>query len=76
MRQKYRKDFNGKYIILGRFQRKQKKGYIDVWWLFDEGGLTLLIPYILSNKSYWQNCKLRVFTAGTKKGELDRDQRK
>lgn len=21
-----------------RFQRKQKKGTIDVWWLYDDGG--------------------------------------
>lgn len=21
-----------------RFQRKQKKGSIDVWWLYDDGG--------------------------------------
>lgn len=24
------------------FQRKQKKGTIDVWWLYDDGGETLL----------------------------------
>lgn len=23
---------------LTRFQRKQKKGTIDVWWLYDDGG--------------------------------------
>ncbi|XP_064608218.1 solute carrier family 12 member 2-like [Liolophura sinensis] len=60
---------------MNRFHRKQKKGTIDVWWLFDDGGLTLLIPYILSTKSHWASCKLRVFTAGSKKGELDREQR-
>lgn len=60
---------------VNRFNRKQKKGTIDVWWLFDDGGLTLLIPYILSTKSYWSSCKLRVFTAGTKKEELDREKR-
>ncbi|XP_074649682.1 solute carrier family 12 member 2-like [Tubulanus polymorphus] len=57
------------------FHRKQKKGTIDVWWLFDDGGLTLLLPYILSTKSHWRSCKLRVFTAGKKMGELDHDQR-
>ena len=60
---------------INRFHRKQKKGFIDVWWMFDDGGLTLLIPYILSTKSMWKGCKLRVFMAGTKKMELDRDQR-
>ncbi|XP_067936328.1 solute carrier family 12 member 2-like [Watersipora subatra] len=60
---------------MNRFHRKQKKGTIDVWWLFDDGGLTLLIPHILSGKPFWQNCKLRVFLAGTKKGELNKEQK-
>ena len=24
------------------FQRKQKKGIIDVWWLYDDGGITFV----------------------------------
>lgn len=24
--------------LITRFQRKQKKGTIDVWWLYDDGG--------------------------------------
>ncbi|KAF6035064.1 Ncc69 [Bugula neritina] len=60
---------------VNRFHQKQKKGTIDVWWLFDDGGLTLLIPYILSTKLYWQDCKLRVFLAGTKKGELNKERK-
>ncbi|XP_067665686.1 solute carrier family 12 member 2-like isoform X1 [Haliotis asinina] len=60
---------------INMFKRHPKKGTIDVWWLFDDGGLTLLIPYILTTKAHWRGCKLRVFTAGTKKGELDREQR-
>ncbi|XP_022331098.2 solute carrier family 12 member 2-like isoform X2 [Crassostrea virginica] len=61
--------------VKNRFAKKQKKGTIDVWWLFDDGGLTLLLPYILSTKQYWRNCPLRVFAAGTKRGEIDREQR-
>ena len=38
-------------------------------------GLTLLIPYLISLETNWSKNKLRVFTAGTKKGELDREQR-
>lgn len=26
-----------------RFQRKQKKGSIDVWWLYDDGGKVSII---------------------------------
>ncbi|XP_066994465.2 bumetanide-sensitive sodium-(potassium)-chloride cotransporter isoform X2 [Anabrus simplex] len=58
-----------------QFQRKQKKGYIDVWWLYDDGGLTLLIPYILSTRSQFSGCKLRIFSLATSKNELDREQR-
>ncbi|KAH8278959.1 hypothetical protein KR018_011778 [Drosophila ironensis] len=43
------------------FTRKQPKGTIDVFWLYDDGGLTILLPYIISMRSHWQNCKLRVF---------------
>ncbi|XP_062588171.1 solute carrier family 12 member 3-like [Saccostrea cucullata] len=66
---------NFKQNIRNRFAKKQKKGTIDVWWLFDDGGLTLLLPYILSTKQYWRSCPLRVFAAGTKRGEIDREQR-
>ncbi|KAI3411843.1 hypothetical protein GPALN_001906 [Globodera pallida] len=46
-----------------RFQTRVRHGTIDVWWLYDDGGLTLLIPYLLAQqKSYLENAKLRVFT--------------
>ena len=41
---------------------EKREGTIDVWWVFDDGGLTLLIPYLLSLNRYWKKCKLRVFT--------------
>ncbi|KAG7333604.1 hypothetical protein KOW79_003739 [Hemibagrus wyckioides] len=47
-----------------QFKRKQGKGTIDVWWLFDDGGLTLLLPYILTTRKKWRDCKLRIFIAG------------
>uniref|UniRef100_A0A8D2PZE9 Solute carrier family 12 member 2 n=1 Tax=Zosterops lateralis melanops TaxID=1220523 RepID=A0A8D2PZE9_ZOSLA len=43
------------------FQKKQGKSNIDVWWLFDDGGLTLLIPYLITTKKKWKDCKIRVF---------------
>uniref|UniRef100_A0A182IIF5 Amino acid permease/ SLC12A domain-containing protein n=1 Tax=Anopheles arabiensis TaxID=7173 RepID=A0A182IIF5_ANOAR len=42
---------------LNVFRHKQPKGTIDVWWLYDDGGLTMLIPYILSMRSKWADCK-------------------
>eukprot|EP01083_Nonionella_stella_P193396 714331_1 len=29
-------------------------GTVDIWWLFDDGGLTVLIPYIMAKSDYWQ----------------------
>uniref|UniRef100_W5MMC0 Solute carrier family 12 member 3 n=1 Tax=Lepisosteus oculatus TaxID=7918 RepID=W5MMC0_LEPOC len=46
------------------FQSKQGKKTIDVYWLFDDGGLTLLIPYLLTRKKRWRGCKVRVFVGG------------
>ncbi|KAB7507823.1 Solute carrier family 12 member 2, partial [Armadillidium nasatum] len=57
------------------FQRKQKKGTIDVWWLYDDGGLTLLLPYILTTRNQWSGCKLRVFALANRKDELAMEQR-
>lgn len=57
-----------------QFQKKQGKGTIDVWWLFDDGGLTLLIPYLLTNKKKWKDCKIRVFIGG-KINRIDHDRR-
>lgn len=31
-----------------RFQRKQKKGSIDVWWLYDDGG-----KFVISINCYY-----------------------
>ncbi|EDO41391.1 predicted protein, partial [Nematostella vectensis] len=46
------------------FKGKQK-GTVDVWWLFDDGGLTILIPYLLTLHSLWKGCRLRIFTPGS-----------
>ncbi|GAB6029314.1 solute carrier 12 [Chamberlinius hualienensis] len=60
---------------VNQFQRKQKKGCIDVWWLYDDGGLTLLLPYILSTRKQFSSCKLRVFSLANRKDELDKEHR-
>uniref|UniRef100_A0A4W4GWI2 Solute carrier family 12 member 2 n=1 Tax=Electrophorus electricus TaxID=8005 RepID=A0A4W4GWI2_ELEEL len=57
-----------------QFQKEQGKGTVDVWWLFDDGGLTLLIPYLLTNKKKWKDCKIRVFIGG-KINRIDHDRR-
>jgi len=46
------------------FQSEQGKKSIDIYWLFDDGGLTLLIPYLLGRKKRWSKCRIRVFVGG------------
>jgi solute carrier family 12 sodium/potassium/chloride transporter 2 len=58
-----------------QFRRKQKKGCIDLWWLYDDGGLTLLLPYLLTTRKQWSDCKLRVFALATNEHELDFEKR-
>ncbi|XP_010996940.2 solute carrier family 12 member 1 isoform X3 [Camelus dromedarius] len=58
-------EFNQKLVEAStQFKKKQGKGTIDVWWLFDDGGLTLLIPYILTLRKKWKDCKLRIYVGG------------
>merc|ERR1719384_1336813 len=37
-----------------------KDTVIDVWWMIDDGGLCMLIPYIMKLHRFWQRCKLRL----------------
>lgn len=37
-------------------------GYIDIWWIVHDGGLLMLIPFLLKQHRAWKNCKLRIFT--------------
>lgn len=57
------------------FQKKQDKGTIDVWWLYDDGGLTMLLPYIICTRSDWAQCKLRIFALANNKNELELEER-
>ncbi|XP_031836103.1 sodium potassium chloride cotransporter [Nomia melanderi] len=55
---------------LAIFQKKHKKGIIDVWWLYDDGGLTILLPYIISTRSNWEHCKMRIFALANHKQDI------
>ena len=46
----------GKYMT-----KKGRNGVIDVWWLDDTGGLTILLPNILRKKWHWKNCSIRLY---------------
>ena len=39
-------------------------------------GLTLLLPFILTTRSQWSKCQLRILTLASAKGELEQEQRK
>lgn len=60
---------------LSFFMDKQEQGNIDVWWLYDDGGLTLLLPYIVSARKNWASCKLRVFALSNKKDQMEQELR-
>ncbi|MEQ2313137.1 hypothetical protein AMECASPLE_038495 [Ameca splendens] len=46
------------------FQNNQGKKTIDVYWIADDGGLTLLVPYLITRRRRWRRCKVRVFIVG------------
>lgn len=37
-------------------------GMIDVWWVVHDGGLLMLLPFLLRQHKTWKNCQLRIFT--------------
>lgn len=45
-----------------QFQDKRRRGNIDIWWLYDDGGLPVMLAHILSSRQQFADCKLRVFT--------------
>nr|XP_009861591.1 potassium-chloride cotransporter isoform X1 [Ciona intestinalis] len=41
---------------------KLEQGTIDVWWVVHDGGLLMLLPFLLRQHKVWKNCKTRIFT--------------
>lgn len=37
-------------------------GNIDIWWIVHDGGLLMLLPFLLKQQRTWKNCKMRIFT--------------
>lgn len=37
-------------------------GCIDIWWVVHDGGLLMLLPFLLKQHRTWKNCKMRIFT--------------
>ncbi|XP_034054964.1 solute carrier family 12 member 7-like isoform X1 [Gymnodraco acuticeps] len=43
-------------------QERLEEGTIDVWWIVHDGGLLMLLPFLLSQHKVWRKCKMRIFT--------------
>ncbi|KAM4592864.1 solute carrier family 12 member 4 [Odontesthes bonariensis] len=37
-------------------------GSIDVWWIVHDGGMLMLLPFLLKQHKVWRKCKMRIFT--------------
>ncbi|XP_010739215.1 solute carrier family 12 member 4 [Larimichthys crocea] len=37
-------------------------GNIDVWWIVHDGGMLMLLPFLLKQHKVWKKCKMRIFT--------------
>lgn len=47
-----------------RFPTNTEKvsGTIDIWWIVHDGGLLMLLPFLLQQHKVWSRCTLRIFT--------------
>ncbi|XP_056382420.1 solute carrier family 12 member 4 isoform X1 [Hyla sarda] len=38
------------------------EGNIDVWWIVHDGGMLMLLPFLLKQHKVWKKCRIRIFT--------------
>ncbi|XP_077445497.1 solute carrier family 12 member 6 isoform X2 [Stigmatopora argus] len=38
------------------------EGYMDVWWIVHDGGMLMLLPFLLRQHKVWRKCSMRIFT--------------
>ncbi|XP_028330512.1 solute carrier family 12 member 6 isoform X2 [Gouania willdenowi] len=38
------------------------EGFIDVWWIVHDGGMLMLLPFLLRQHKVWRKCMMRIFT--------------
>ncbi|XP_037654791.1 solute carrier family 12 member 7 isoform X2 [Choloepus didactylus] len=43
-------------------QERLGDGHIDVWWVVHDGGLLMLLPFLLRQHKVWRRCRMRIFT--------------
>ena len=50
---------------LERVGKHEQNATIDIWWFCHDGGLLLLLPFLLSRNATWRGAKLRLFAGIT-----------
>ncbi|XP_069814680.1 solute carrier family 12 member 7 isoform X4 [Dendropsophus ebraccatus] len=43
-------------------QERFAEGNIDVWWIVHDGGMLMLLPFLLRQHKVWRKCRMRIFT--------------
>ncbi|XP_055331888.1 solute carrier family 12 member 6-like [Paramacrobiotus metropolitanus] len=38
------------------------RGCVDIWWIVHDGGLLMLLPFLMLKTKTWKHCKMRLFT--------------
>ncbi|KAL5242036.1 hypothetical protein ACI65C_009446 [Semiaphis heraclei] len=56
--------------------KKRNNGTVDVWWLYNDGGLSLIIAFIFKKSFTWKNCKFRIFGVTNKVDRLSEERHK
>nr|XP_033797832.1 solute carrier family 12 member 4 [Geotrypetes seraphini] len=41
---------------------RHSEGNIDVWWIVHDGGMLMLLPFLLKQHKVWKKCMMRIFT--------------
>lgn len=66
--------FGGSTTMAVIYNLSFQSSEIIVYIPFDAAtGLTLLIPHIISNRSTWSQCKLRIFCTASNQQDLDKE---
>ncbi|XP_073443789.1 solute carrier family 12 member 7 isoform X5 [Dendrobates tinctorius] len=43
-------------------QERFAEGNVDVWWIVHDGGMLMLLPFLLRQHKVWRKCRMRIFT--------------
>ncbi|KAG8133148.1 hypothetical protein E2320_010960 [Naja naja] len=43
-------------------QERFSEGNIDIWWIVHDGGMLMLLPFLLKQHKVWRKCRMRIFT--------------